>query len=278
MSRMRRIEYYGAIYHIIQRGNNKTFIFEEDQNKMEILKILGEVKEIFDFHLLGYVIMDNHYHFIIKTHNIPISQIMHRINTRYAKYYNFHKNRTGSPFEGRYTGILVQNEIYLLRLIKYIHNNPVYASICSSMEKYKWSSDMFYRMNVENLVNIDGLLDMFSENRLQAISNYVDLMGEVPDDFTASKNEFEEGNLIGDKDFKESFHKSKNEPKIPLDEILKSVCPTMGDYRLIKDGSRKRYLTKYKQKYSEKALEYGYTIIDISKNIALTDSAIRKIL
>ena len=67
---------------------------------------------------------------MIQTFNIPISKIMHRINTRYAKYYNYKNKRTGPVFEDRYTGILVQNESYLLTLIRYIHNNPVSANIC----------------------------------------------------------------------------------------------------------------------------------------------------
>lgn len=279
MGRRPRVEYYGAIYHIIHRGNNKGFIFEGNEEKVELLKIVAEVKEIFDFYILAYVIMDNHYHFVIKTHNIPISQIMHRINTRYAKYYNRKKERTGSPFEGRYRSILVQDESYLLRLIKYIHNNPVYANICSSMVKYKWSSDVFYRMNLDNLVNIDELLNMFSPNRLEAIKKYKEWMDRSPEDFNTLNQEFEEQNIIGTDEFKESFREENKDKKIvSLDNILKSVCPTPIEYELIKEGSRKRYLLKYKYEYAREALNQGYTIIEISKNVNVTTNAIRKIV
>lgn len=279
MGRRPRVEYYGAIYHIIHRGNNKGFIFEGNEEKVELLKIVAEVKEIFDFYILAYVIMDNHYHFVIKTHNIPISQIMHRINTRYAKYYNRKKERTGSPFEGRYRSILVQDESYLLRLIKYIHNNPVYANICSSMVKYKWSSDVFYRMNLDNLVNIDELLNMFSPDRLEAIKKYKEWMDRSPEDFNTLNQEFEEQNIIGTDEFKESFREENKDKKIvSLDNILKSVCPTPIEYELIKEGSRKRYLLKYKYEYAREALNQGYTIIEISKNVNVTTNAIRKIV
>ncbi len=279
MGRRPRIEYYGAIYHIIHRGNNKGFIFEGNEEKVELLKIVSEVKEIFDFYILAYVIMDNHYHFLIKTHNIPISQIMHRINTRYAKYYNRKKERTGSPFEGRYRSILVQDESYLLRLIKYIHNNPVYANICSCMVKYKWSSDVFYRMNLDNLVNIDELLNIFSPNRLEAIKKYKELMDKSPEDFNTLNQEFEEQNIIGTDEFKESFREENKDKKVvSLDNILKSVCPTSVEYELIKEGSRKRYLLKYKYEYACKALNQGYTIMQISKNVNVTTNAIRKIV
>ncbi len=279
MGRRPRIEYYGAIYHIIHRGNNKAFIFEENEEKVELLKIISEVKEIFDFYLLAYVIMDNHYHFIIKTHNIPISQIMHRINTRYAKYYNRKKERTGSPFEGRYRSILVQNESYLIRLIRYIHNNPVYANICSYMINYKWSSDIFYRMNLDNLVNIEELLDSFSSDRLQAIKKYKELMEEPPEDYKTLNEEFEQVEIIGKEEFKKSLNEeNKSQGYISLDDILKSVCKIESDYTLIKEGSRKRYLLKYKYEYASKALNHGYTTEEISKNINITGGAIRKIL
>ncbi|WP_353097368.1 transposase [Tissierella praeacuta] len=276
MGRKPRIEYYGAIYHIIQRGNNRAFIFEESEEKVELLKILGELREVFDFHLLAYVIMDNHYHFVIKTHNIPISQIMHRINSRYAKYYNWKNERTGSLFEGRYKSILVQNESYLFRLIKYIHNNPVYASICDNMVKYKWSSDAFYRMNVDNLVNINELLDIFSQNRMEAIHKYNELMDEPVEDYMISKEEFEDKEVIGTEEFRKSLEEDKN--IVSLDNILKIFCPTNLDYKLIKSGSRKRYLLKYKYEYAYEALSQGYTTKEIGRNISITGGAIRKIL
>ena len=96
MGRKPRVEYYGAIYHIIQRGNNKKPIFKDERHKNFLLKILSETKEIYDFKIFAYVIMDNHYHFLIRTFNIPISKIMHLINTRYGKYYNYVTDRIRS--------------------------------------------------------------------------------------------------------------------------------------------------------------------------------------
>lgn len=279
MGRKPRIEYYGAIYHIIHRGNNKSFIFKEDNEKMALLRILGEVKEIFDFNLLAYVIMDNHYHFVIKTHNIPISEIMHRINTKYAKHYNFQKERTGTPFESRYRGIIVQNQSYLFRLIKYIHNNPVYANISNSMSTYKWSSDVFYRMNIANLVNIEELLEMFSMDRSKAIIQYKQLMEGPPDDYKRVYAQLEQEEIIGTDEFKASMNQEFEDTDIiHLDEILKAICPTDLDYKLIKEGSRKRYLIQYKNEYASEGLNQGYTMVEIGKNISITSTAVKKIL
>lgn len=277
MGRSPRIEYYGAIYHVIHRGNNKSFIFELDDDKVYLLKIMAEVKELFDFTILAYAIMDNHYHFLIKTHNIPLSRIMHRINTRYAKYYNRKYERTGSPFEDRYRGLLVENESYLIRLIKYIHNNPVYANICSSMNEYKWSSDVFYRMNLDNIVNVDELLNIFSKDRTRAIEIYKEVM-EDEEEYFNLKEEFETVEIIGEEAFKE---KIKGEiyggKKRSLDDILRIACPKEVDYKLIKKGSRKRYLTEFKGEYIKMSMEEGYTTAEIAESLNMTRSGINNL-
>lgn len=278
MGRKPRIEYYGAIYHIIQRGNNRQPIFKDDRDKAYLLEILSETKEIFDFKIFAYAIMDNHYHFLIQTLNIPISKIMHRINTRYAKYYNYKKKRTGPVFEDRYTGILVQDEGYLLTLIRYIHNNPVSAKICSAMDQYKWSSDMFYRINMVNVVNIDELLDMLSLNRTEAIDRYIELMDEKFIDNENMKDVYERSLIIGTDEFKRSIEGAKEIEFSDLDRILRQVCPGDEEFELIKKGSRKRYLTKYKRRYIELSKEEGYSYDEIGHNIGVTRTAIRNML
>lgn len=281
MVRSPRIEYYGAIYHIIHRGNTKAFIFEDNQDKVFLLQILFEVKEIFDFVILSYVIMDNHYHFLIKTYNIPISKIMHRINTRYAKYYNKRYERTGSPFEGRYRGILVENESYLICLTRYIHNNPVDANICNHMSSYNWSSDIFYRMNLDSLVNINELLDIFSEDRVRAIKRYKEVMDQVEDDSTL-KEKFEDRNIIGTKKFEESINSKYNESKggkrTSLDDILRQECPRLEDYNLIREGSRKRYLTNFKCQYIKKAIDQGYSTGEIAESLNISVSGVNNLI
>ncbi len=281
MGRRPRIEYYGAIYHIIQRGNDRLPVFKQDKDKVVLLEILSEAKEIYDFKIYAYAIMNNHYHFLIQTFNIPISTIMHNINTRYAKYYNRKMDRTGPVFEDRYKGILVQDESYFLTLIRYIHNNPVAANICNSMEEYKWSSDIFYRMNIGNMVDIDELLEMLSWDRKKAIEKYMVLMDEEFKDYETLKDIYEGSAIIGTEEFIRSiggYKGDKSNGKMDLDEILKVACPTEYEFNLIKNGSRKRYLTKYKIKYIELGKKEGYTYYQIGENIGVSRTSVRKIL
>jgi REP element-mobilizing transposase RayT len=161
MGRKPRIEYEGAVYHVIQRGNNKKYIFEKAEDKKFILQTISEVKDIMGTRLFGYVIMSNHYHLLLKTEGKPLNIVMHLINSRYGRYYNGKYGCTGHVFEGRYKGILVKDDKYLLSLLKYIHQNPLRANMTNKVEDYKWCSDRYYRNNKTDFVDIDFILNKF---------------------------------------------------------------------------------------------------------------------
>jgi putative transposase len=145
MGRKSRVEFKGAIYHVIKRGNNRDYIFDQRKDKESLLKYIEYAKEDGGFNLMGYVIMDNHYHLIIQTDDKPLNKIMQTINNRYSKVYNKRHDRTDHVFGARYKGILVMDDKYLFSLLRYIHHNPVRAKICQEVAQYKWSSDYYYR-------------------------------------------------------------------------------------------------------------------------------------
>ena len=132
----RRIEYPGAFYHAIQRGNNRENIFLSDTDKSSYLNHLIELKKKFDFILLGYVLMDNHYHLLLQTGDDPLHKIIFRQNMYYSRYFNKTHNRSGHLYGDRYKASLVQDERYAFAVLRYIHWNPVKAGITTVPEKY----------------------------------------------------------------------------------------------------------------------------------------------
>ena len=277
MPRINRIEYYGAYYHIIQRGVNQEYIFKAPGDKSYLLEMVSDAKEQFDLKIFAYAIMGNHYHLFIQALNVPISKIMHQINTRYAIYYNKKYEKVGHVFESRYKGILVQDDSYFVTLIKYIHNNPVAAGICDSIEEYKWSSDMFYRRNIDNIVDIDEFLNILSPNRLKAIEKYIELMEEDNIDQENLMDLYENSDIIGAEDFIRKI-REEGDSRLSLDEILEKVCPSLEEFNLIKSGSRLRDLTVYKKEYIALAKEAGYSTIEIGENIGVTSQAIQNMM
>jgi REP element-mobilizing transposase RayT len=140
MGRPLRIEYPGALYHITSRGNERKNIFLEDADKITFLEILEDYHTRFNILIHSYVLMDNHYHVIVETPKGDLVKVMHGINGRYTGYFNRKYRRSGHLFQGRYKGILVDKDAYLLQLSRYVHLNPVRARIVERPEQYSWSS------------------------------------------------------------------------------------------------------------------------------------------
>ena len=271
MGRRPRLEYEGAIYHVIQRGNNREDIFEDDIDKEMIINSIHNYLEVMKYSVYGYVIMSNHYHLLIRTTDIPLCKIMHRINGYYSKYYNKKKNRSGHVFGDRYKAIPVLDEAYLLTLIRYIHQNPVRARICSSAQEYGWSSDFFYRYEVQGKLDIDFVFNLFSPDRVKARRLYEEFVN-VPE-----TENYDDKTTIGEM-VKPSVAAPTMSKLKKLDDILIQTGVSLDNFKLIKTGSRKRELTPYKIMYVKKALNLNYSLKEIGDNINISDAAVFKLV
>lgn len=140
MPRDARILSISGIYHVIMRGVNKVEIFSEEEDYIKFLDIIKECKELSDFKLYAYCLMDNHFHLMLKVGKESIDLVMKRITCRYVPYYNKKYDRVGTLFQDRFKSECVEDEEYYVNVLRYIHLNPVKAKICNNPEKYKYSS------------------------------------------------------------------------------------------------------------------------------------------
>jgi len=277
MGRKPRVEFQGAIYHVIKRGNNRDYIFQGREDKDDFLKCLEAANDENAFNLLGYVIMDNHYHLIIETKEKPLHKIMQKVNNSYSKNYNKRHKRRDHVFGGRYKSILVNDDKYLYSLLRYIHENPVRAQMHQNMAAYGWSSDQFYRNNIKKQVFIDKILNMFSDNRKIALNEYKKFMDQK-EVLQKPKDFYEAGSVIGDEDQKNYDRCAGCPDKETLDEILRRVVRSEEVFQLIKTGSRQRVLSDDKISYVKAAAEQGYTFKEIGNNIAISAVAANKMV
>lgn len=140
MSRALRIEFAGAVYHVISRGNSRAAVFLGDADRHAFLDQLGRVSERLGWRLLSYCLMDNHYHLLLETPEPTLARGMRDLNGGYALRFNREHDHVGHVFQGRYRAILVERGSYLLELIRYVVLNPVRAGLCSRPEDWPWSS------------------------------------------------------------------------------------------------------------------------------------------
>ena len=273
MSRMDRLEISGGIYHVIARGNNKEVIFHENIDKGYFIKLIKECSLSKGFEVFAYVLMNNHYHIVLKILDKELQEVMHWINNKYSKFFNIKYERVGHVFQGRYKSIPVQDERYLLNLIRYVHQNPVRAGIVENVGAYKWSSDSYYRKSKAGFVKIHKVLAALDPDIRVATKKYIKLLGEP--------EETDYSNLLAIGDEKFDFMCQRRELvdyRKRLDEILIETCVTKSDFELIKSGERKHKLTEYKAKYILKAKESNYSYKEIGANIGMTDSGVKDIL
>jgi len=144
MGRRPRIHYPGAIYHVMARGVDGRETFADDQDRRFFLTTLADIKNEASYTLFAYCLMGNHFHMAIKVGGIPLSHILQRLLTRYVSAFNNRHERTGHLFQARYKAILCLNESYLLRLVDYIHANPVRSGLVLKTEDWAWSSSKTY--------------------------------------------------------------------------------------------------------------------------------------
>ena len=138
MSRPWRIEYEGALYHLLSRGNERSDIFMSDKDRSSFLDAVGEMSERFAIDVFAYVLMDNHYHLLVRTRRANLKKAMQWFGTTYTQRFNRRHFRSGHLFQGRYKSIIIQNDSYLLQLSYYIHRNPLRAGIVKRLAGYRW--------------------------------------------------------------------------------------------------------------------------------------------
>lgn len=128
-------------FHVIVQGINKNYIFNNPEDIKYYIKILYEFQKEYPIDIIAYCIMNNHAHMLLKIENLAyLSKFMHRVNTKYAMYYNQKYNRVGYVFRDRYKSEGIYSEEHLYNCVKYIYNNPVKAKICDKPEDYQYSN------------------------------------------------------------------------------------------------------------------------------------------
>lgn len=179
------------IYHIMLRGINKQEIFHDDLDRKFFIKILKETKEKYQYCIYAYCLMNNHVHLLIFDFNNKLSNIIQSLAIKYSLYFNKKYDRVGHLFQNRFKSKCVENEKYLLHLIRYIHQNPEKANICRTQD-YVWSS---YRDYVEsnNFIDSEYIFKIFKSKNLFFTFNI-----EIIDDYKEDL-EYEFINRLDDK-------------------------------------------------------------------------------
>lgn len=203
MARKARAEVEGGLYHVITRGNNRRQIFNAPADYDKFLALLAVQKRKLPFFLYAYCLMTNHVHLLIERQADTVGRIMHRVLTGYSQYYNRRYRRIGHLLQGRHKSILCQSDRYLAELVRYIHLNPVRASMVKRPEQYQYSGHRSYLgLEAAGIVDVDPVLRHFGAKRELARKAYCEFVAAGMK--LGHRKEFyfvDEGRILGSEEF-----------------------------------------------------------------------------
>jgi REP-associated tyrosine transposase len=235
MARPIRIEYPGAVYHVICRGNNRQGIYRDDEDRRRYLEKLSYYCQDKKVDLLAYCLMSNHVHLLLETPQGNLSKMMQAFQTSYTVYFNKRHGRTGHVFEQRYKAMLVEKDNYLLQVSRYIHLNAMSAKLAERAQDYRWCSYGSYLkgrgipgLKTETVL---GQLNGSKTRQLQQYREYVE--GGQEERLKNRAPEVRQQIYVGGEEFIEATQKRgkalpTTERRYSLRRIIKSVSAVTG--------------------------------------------------
>jgi putative transposase len=212
MARPMRIEYPGAVYHVICRGNNRQAIFRDDADRKRYLEKLSLYCQEKKVDLLSYCLLANHIHLLVETPEGNLSKMMQAFQTSYTVYFNKRHGRTGHVFEQRYKARVVDKDNYLLQVSRYIHLNPVSARIVERPQDFRWSSYASYlKGKALTGLKTESVLANFNGSRSRQLRQYRDYVeGDGSQKTRNPAPQVIKQIFIGDDDFAEAIRRKGN--------------------------------------------------------------------
>ena len=148
----------GIVFHVLNRGVRRMRLFDSDDDYYAFLVLLGRAQRRFPVELLGYCLMPNHYHFVLRpSADGQLAKFMHWLSFKYARRWHASHDSKGQGhiYQGRYKAIPVQTDAHFLILCRYVERNPVRAQLVQLAQEWPWSS-LAQRQGLRRPVRLDA--------------------------------------------------------------------------------------------------------------------------
>ena len=142
MPRQPRLDAPDTLHHVMVRGIERTTIFPDDPDRRDFIGRLAALAETGAWTVYTWALLPNRVHLVVRTGTRPLARTMRSLLTGYAGAFNRRHHRVGHLFQNRYKSILVEEEPYLLELVRYVHLNPLRATVVPDLrilDRYSWT-------------------------------------------------------------------------------------------------------------------------------------------
>ena len=281
MPRRGRIEYPGTTYHIYSRGHRRSRVFRRQEDYIFFLTDLERLSREHNARVLSFCLMPNHPHLCLRTDGDPISVLMQRLNLRHAKYFNRSYRLRGPLNESRYKAEVVGREDYLLKLVRYIHLNPVKARLAQTLDEWPYTSHHAYLGLGFSWVDTSPVLAL-----MKSVEGYLDWMSErVPPAerrlFSGGVKESKQSSdlaLIKWRPLRRGPWAAKR-PEVPIGDVVSEIAGRLGwDLVELAGDSREGVLPGRRRQLVKLLDQRGYRHKDIGDMICRRESAVSRLL
>jgi putative transposase len=141
MPRTARQLFDGGYFHLVNRGNNRSALFHSRLDYAVFVGLMNEAKIRFPLSILGYCLMPNHFHLLVRARQAGnIRSFVHWITTCYSGHYHESYGTSGHVWQGRFKSFPIESEEYMITALRYIEGNPLRAGLVDSNRNWEWSS------------------------------------------------------------------------------------------------------------------------------------------
>jgi len=318
MPRGARLDAPGTLHHVMVRGIEGMNIVEGDEDREYFVTRLGLVATATGTSLYAWALMSNHAHMLLRSGAAGLSTFMRKLLTGYASYFNRRHKRHGHLFQNRYKSIVCEEEPYFLRLVSYIHLNPLRAGLVGSLEElelYRWSGHAVVLNRIRHeWQNRDAVLEYFGKRDSSARQAYREFVAsesglgrqpeltggglirsiggwsEVKSLRKRGEKQFSDERILGSgefvKEILEEVEEGRKEqfPAVPMEqeamERLECLCREKGvSKQALQAGSRTRQCSAVrKQLAGEYVGELGMTYAGAARVLGISASAVNQIM
>lgn len=285
MARKPRFHVAGAFYHVMLRGNDGQTIFFSDKERCRMCLLIQEGVEKYGHRIHAFCFMKNHIHLLVQVGNASLSKIIHNLSFRYSQFINRVHQKKGHLFQGRFKAILIEEKNYLLRLLRYIHMNPVRAFLVEDPKDYRWSSHGTYLGQTEFVwITTDHSLGKFADGLGEARLKYRDfvLQQESEDELQELRQGFSDGQILGDDKFIENIRNSRVEKApfaITIQMILKAISQVYNvDEASLASPLRSYHLSLIRGVAASFARKNGYSLEELAKIFKRDGSSLSRLI
>ncbi len=318
MPRGARLDAPGTLHHVMVRGIEGNSIVADDEDRMYFVSRMGKVAAATGTSIYAWALLTNHAHILLKSGAAGLSTFMRKLLTGYATGYNLRHKRHGHLFQNRYKSIVCEEEPYFLRLVSYIHLNPLRAGLAESLEdleRYPWGGHAVVMNRIrhewQDRNYVLGYFGKRESSALQAYREFVaeesgrgrqpELTGgglirsiggwsEVKSLRKRQEKQFSDERILGSGEFVKEILDDVEESvkeRLPATaaateagERLVSACEEAGiSVQALQGGSRKRECTELRKRLAlEYVLELGMTYAGSARLLGISAAAVNQIV